>query len=77
MGIVEAWMREKPIRIFLALLAQHRAATAVFLASPLPLQSSTTRAVAMGASYSFPLSPTLSSLTAQGSFFIDKASDWL
>lgn len=35
MGIVEAWMREKPIRTFLARLAQRRAATAAaFLASP-------------------------------------------
>ncbi|AQK53853.1 uncharacterized protein LOC100383632 [Zea mays] len=35
MGIVEAWMREKPIRTFLARLAQRRAAAAAaFLASP-------------------------------------------
>jgi hypothetical protein len=35
MGIVEAWVREKPIRTFLARLAQRRAAAAAaFLASP-------------------------------------------
>jgi hypothetical protein len=34
MGIVEAWVREKPIRTFLARLAQRRAAAAAtFLAS--------------------------------------------